>query len=206
MQLLILGIAHWQNHSPALSQLSAKRFRYRRGPGRNQYCVERSELRHAQRPIAAVNMHICISQPFQTSRRRRREFRARLDAKGNLGHVRENGRLVSTACPDFQNALAAVQASRGTPDIAASTRKSLTPRPRNCFSIISARGTANSSCPKPSPDGSLGAWSRNSFIFLRLSSRLVCPNFRSLQAEIRRATSEVHPSLFLSYPRLKQAI
>src|SRR5208282_5636981 len=56
--------------------------------------------------------------------------------------------------------------SRRTPAIAASTPESWTPRRRNCFSIISALDTANSSSFEPSRGGSLDASCRRNFIVL----------------------------------------
>ena len=62
-QFLMFRVPHRDNHAAAIGKLSKERLRNRRSGSGNKDGVERSEVRQAERAVAAVNMRVGVAEP-----------------------------------------------------------------------------------------------------------------------------------------------
>ena len=80
-------VPNGQNHPAAFGELSEKGLWNRRSSSRDENGVERRKFRQAQRAVAAVNMHVAITEPRELFGSRGGKLRPPLDREYFLGQA-----------------------------------------------------------------------------------------------------------------------
>jgi CBS domain-containing protein len=88
LQILILGVAYRDDHAPVYGKLIEQRQGRSRCSSGNQNGIERCELRQTERPIAAMNMNVMVSEPREPLCSGRGQLCAALDGENFLCQLR----------------------------------------------------------------------------------------------------------------------
>ena len=103
LQLLLRGVADWNDYAANVSQLLQQRFGYRWRGGGHQDRVVRREFRPSQRAVANQLSHIDIAKALQALASRLRQVGTKFDAEDFSRQLRKYGGLISAASANLQN-------------------------------------------------------------------------------------------------------
>jgi len=140
LQFLMFRIPHRDNHVAAVGKLSKERLRNRRSGSGNKDGAERSQVRQAERAVAAVNMRVGEAEPGKRGGSSGSKLRPPLDGENFLGQTGQHGSLIATARANFQNPVAWLQMQRrGHGGNNVGLRNGLTPADGQWHVLIRAR-------------------------------------------------------------------
>src|SRR5215472_16529560 len=85
LQLLVVGVAHGNNHAAALRKLRQQWLRSRRRRSGNEDCVERRKFRQAERAVSAMHVRVEVDKALELFGSGGSQLGAALDGENFFG-------------------------------------------------------------------------------------------------------------------------